>query len=499
MMDWFTTLCIATLLALVFLKSFRKSKNAPPGPMPLPFIGNLVYIARQDPVNYKAMQKISKKYGEVVSLKIGSMKNVLVSTCEAARDLYSRPDCLNRPINGAFWERMLCQNIGMAFSYDEAWSSIRKFTSKSLRDYGFGNRNSMQKLIKQELLELVKYVETKVDSSPGGVLYFDRFFQASFLNLMSSMITGERQPYEDKELQKLLKASQKWFDAPPLGSLTVMAFPWTRFVCPKFLGYEQQIQALREMENYTRGMLEKRRKQNTFLEKPTCFADSFLKMAHDTAEDPASIFTDDQFAVLCTDLIQGGSDTTSNLMSFAILLLMVHQEVQEKVVNEIEEVIGFERLPESSDRDSMIYTQAVILELQRHARLTVVMPPRQATEDFYYKDNLIKKGTTILVNLHSCFMDPDVWNDPERFNPERFLDDERQLINSEKISIAFGAGRRICFGEPMAKESSFLYLVTLLQKFLFRIPPNHPSPDLEPAVALILAPKPFYAEVVRRK
>ncbi|ODN02915.1 Methyl farnesoate epoxidase [Orchesella cincta] len=495
-MDWLTTLFVASLIVFVFLKIFRKSKPIPPGPMPLPFIGNLIYIARQDPVNFKAMHKISKKYGEVVTLKLGGMDNV--STCEAARDLYSRSDCLNRPINGALWERILHQNIGMAFSNDEGWSNIRKFTSKSLRDYGFGNRNSMQKLINQELLHLVEFIEAKVDSCSDGVLFFDRFFQASFLNLMSSMITGERHSYEDEELQKLIKASHDWFDAPILGVLTVMAFPWTRFVCPKLLGYEQQITAVKEMGNYSRRILEKRRQTKTFLEKPTCFADSFLKMAHESANDAASIFTDDQFAVLCTDLIQGGSDTTSNWMSFAILLLMVHQDVQEKVVKEIEQVIGFERTPESSDRDSMMYTQAVILEMYRYARLTVMMPPRKTTEEFYYKDHLIQKGTTILVNLHSCFMDPDVWGDPETFRPERFLNDDGQLVNAEKMAINFGAGRRICFGEPMAKESSFLYLATLLQKFSFHVPPNHPNPEMEPVVSIILAPKPYYVKIVKR-
>ncbi len=140
----------------------------------------------------------------------------------------------------------------MAFSNGKGWNNIRKYTSRSLREYGFGNRSEMEKLIKNELVHLVNFIQEKLSQNQDGVVYFNKFFQFSFLNLMSTMISGERHTYDDKEFKDLLRASNEWFETPVLKILTVMAFPWTRFVCPGILEYTKQLNALKDMNTYAR-------------------------------------------------------------------------------------------------------------------------------------------------------------------------------------------------------------------------------------------------------
>lgn len=178
-------------------------------------------------------------------------KLVLVSSIKVAKELLSKTECLNRPTNGVLQDRMLHQNIGMVFSNNRGWTEIRNFTKKSLRQFGFGNKTAMGKLIKEELKHLVNKLQDEAKNS-DGVIFFDKYFQPSFLNLISSMITGKRADYNDEELLKLLNASNLWFDTPMLGVLTVMAFPFTRFICPGLLGYTQQINALKMMHSYAK-------------------------------------------------------------------------------------------------------------------------------------------------------------------------------------------------------------------------------------------------------
>lgn len=136
----------------------------------------------------------------------------------------------------------------MAFSNGDGWNDIRKFASRTLREYGFGNKNVMERIIRDELCQLTNHIDNELARTTDQVLYFNKFFQPSLLNLITSMITGKRYQYDNVELKALNQASQEWFDAPILGILTVMAFPWTRFVFPKILGYTQIINALKVMQ-----------------------------------------------------------------------------------------------------------------------------------------------------------------------------------------------------------------------------------------------------------
>ncbi|XP_005262777.1 cytochrome P450 2U1 isoform X2 [Homo sapiens] len=178
-------------------------------------------------------------------------------------------------------------------------------------------------------------------------------------------------------------------------------------------------------------------------------------------------------------------------------LISIVTKEKEKVHEEIERVIGANRAPSLTDKAQMPYTEATIMEVQR---LTVVVPlaiPHMTSENTVLQGYTIPKGTLILPNLWSVHRDPAIWEKPEDFYPNRFLDDQGQLIKKETF-IPFGIGKRVCMGEQLAKMELFLMFVSLMQSFAFALPEDSKKPLLTGRFGLTLAPHPFNITISRR-
>nr|XP_045736574.1 cytochrome P450 2U1 isoform X2 [Mirounga angustirostris] len=168
-----------------------------------------------------------------------------------------------------------------------------------------------------------------------------------------------------------------------------------------------------------------------------------------------------------------------------------------KVQEEIERVIGADRVPSLTDKAQMPYTEATIMEVQR---LTAVVPlaiPHMTSEKTVLQGYSIPKGTVIVPNLWSVHRDPATWEKPDDFYPNRFLDDQGQLIKKETF-IPFGIGKRVCMGEQLAKMELFLMFVSLMQSFTFALPKNSKKPILTGRYGLTLAPHPFNIIISKR-
>ena len=139
------------------------------------------------------------------------------------------------------------------------------------------------------------------------------------------------------------------------------------------------------------------------------------------------------------DFFLAGTETTSTTLRWALLYMMKYADVQERVQEEIDAVVGRDRLPQISDKPKLPYTEAVIHEIQRHGSIVFVSGIRYTRVDAEFRGYVIPKGTIILTNLRTATRDPTVWDDPEVFNPERFLDDEGR-VKKMKEGMVFGSG-----------------------------------------------------------
>ncbi|KAI0340920.1 cytochrome P450 [Trametopsis cervina] len=162
----------------------------------------------------------------------------------------------------------------------------------------------------------------------------------------------------------------------------------------------------------------------------------------------------------------GGSDTTFSLLETFFCVMAMFPDIQSKVQRELDEVIGHERLPSYEDRDSLPYVQATVLECVRWLPVLPLGVAHRLTEDDFYGGYFLPAGTVTMPNTWAMLHNPKDYPNPEKFYPDRFIQDGR--INKavrNPTNMAFGFGRRICPGRHLALDTAFLMIASVLHTF----------------------------------
>lgn len=154
-----------------------------------------------------------------------------------------------------------------------------------------------------------------------------------------------------------------------------------------------------------------------------------------------------------------------DVVEWILVYLVAHKDVQDLVHKEIDLVIGQDRQPSYSDRTSMVYTQAVILEAMRLSSTLPLNLPHMASQKVRVGDFTIPKGYHLLVNFYAIHHDEKYWPQPEKFQPARFLSADGSKIEKSELILPFSYGKRSCPGEGIAKIEVFLYVTFILQRF----------------------------------
>ena len=170
-----------------------------------------------------------------------------------------------------------------------------------------------------------------------------------------------------------------------------------------------------------------------------------------------NFIADDHVRVSVRELFVAGTDTTATTLRWALLYFTFYPEVQDRLSREIDDVIGTSRLPTMEDKQNMPYCEAVITETLRLGNTVPLSLPHATSCDLSIRGFEIPKGTMLLPATASYTTDPDVFPEPERFNPGRFLDENGKLTGHEKV-LAFSLGML------HIKCLYSLYLIDVIQK-----------------------------------
>ncbi|XP_046550285.1 cytochrome P450 2C31-like [Haliotis rubra] len=198
------------------------------------------------------------------------------------------------------------------------------------------------------------------------------------------------------------------------------------------------------------------------------------------------------------DALVGGIFTTKPTMYNALAAMVNFPEVQKKIQEEIQRVVGKGRLPGLEDRNKMPYTRAVELESHRYYTPVSLPGPRNTTQDCTYNGYRIPKGTMVIYNVWRVHHDESFWDNPLTFDPTRFLDEHGELLPPEdekrKRLLTFGIGKRSCIGEKLSRVRIFLGLTSILQNFDLTPDPSEPFPSSDPRTyesKFLLQPPPY--------
>jgi cytochrome P450 len=195
-------------------------------------------------------------------------------------------------------------------------------------------------------------------------------------------------------------------------------------------------------------------------------------------------------------LIQGGLETTSTVLEFFTVASVLHPESVEKAQEELDTVVGKDRLPSFDDTPNLPYVNAFIKEVFRWRPVLPMGIPHSPIEDDEYLGYHIPKGATVVENQWGINLNDESFQDSHKFIPERWLQDPDQPL------CAFGFGRRTCPGKHMAQNSMFIAIAQVLWAYnishCYTNGKKVPIDSLDTTQILVAGPSPFKASFTIR-
>ncbi|XP_033621697.1 cytochrome P450 2B4 isoform X3 [Fukomys damarensis] len=472
-MELSVLLLLAVLLGLLVLL-FRGHPKAhgrlPPGPRPLPFLGNLLQMDRKGLL--KSILQIREKYGDIFTVYLGQRPVVMLCGTETIREaLVNHAEAFSGRGTIAVTEDFI-QGYGLIMANGERWKALRKFSLATMRDFGMGKR-SVEERIQDEAQCLVE----ELRKSQGGLVDTLFLFQSVTANIICSIVFGKRFDYKDRKFLRLLDLIYRTFSL--LSSFSTQVFELYSSILKHFPGTHREIcKNLQEINTFLGHSVEEHR-ETLDPSAPRDFIDSYLLRMEKDKSDPHTEFHHKNLIMTLLTLFFAGTETTSTTLRYGFLFLLKYPHVAERVHKEIEQVIGSHRQPALDDRTKMPYTEAVICEIQRFADLIPIGVPHKVTKDTHFRGFIIPKNTEIYTVLTTALHDPCCFEKPDTFNPDHFLDAKGALKKSEAF-MPFSMGKRNCLGESIARAELFLFLTTILQNFSISSPKAPEDIDLTP-------------------
>ncbi|XP_052603440.1 cytochrome P450 2D3-like isoform X2 [Peromyscus californicus insignis] len=435
----FTVLFI--LLVDLMHRRHRWTSRYPPGPVPLPVLGNLLQVDFNH-MPY-SLYKLRQRYGDIFSLQMAWKPMVVINGLKAVREvLVNRgEDTADRPPMPIF------QHMG----------------------YG--------------------------PKATGKPLNPSKLLNKAVCNVITSLIYAQRFEYGDPQFTKLLKILEE-----NMGENTGL-FPEVLNTFPILLRipglFDKVFPGQKIFMAMVDNLVNEHRRTRDPAQPPRDLTDAFLAEVEKAKGNPESSFNDANLRLVVSDLFGAGMVTSSITLAWALLLMILHPDVQRRVHQEMDEVIGQGRSPEMADQARMPYTNAVIHEVQRFADIVPMNLPHMTSRDIEVQGFLIPKGTTLIPNLSSVLKDETVWEKPLQFYPEHFLDAQGRFVKHEAF-MPFSAGRRACLGEPLARMELFLFFTCLMQRFSFSVPDGQPRPTDHGVFMFLVSPSPYELCAVSR-
>ncbi|XP_008148480.2 cytochrome P450 2U1 [Eptesicus fuscus] len=485
----------------------------PPGPTPWPVVGNFGFvlvppflrgktwlnlgmnIPNMDPympASQVLLTNLARVYGNIYSFFVGPFLVVVLNDFHSVREaLVQQAEAFSdRPRMPLVSQ--VTKEKGVVFArYGPVWRQQRKFSHSTLRHFGLGKLSLEPKIIKE-----FKYVKEEMQKHGGDPFNPFPIVHNAVSNIICLMCFGRRFDYTNSEFMKMLTFMSRGLEICLNGQLQLVNICSWLYYLP-FGPFKEFRQIENDILGFLRRMIKEHR-ESLDAENPRDFIDMYLLHVDEEKKNNSnSSFNEDYLLYIISDLFIAGTDTTTNSLLWCLLYMSLNPDIQGKVHEEIDRVIGADRVPSFTDKAQMPYTEATIMEVQR---LTMVVPlsiPHMTSAKTVLQGYTIPKGTVILPNLWAVHRDPAIWEKPDDFNPNRFLDDQGQLIKRETF-IPFGIGKRVCMGEQLAKMELFLTFVSLMQSFTFALPKDSQKPMLTGKYGLTLAPHPFNITISKR-
>ncbi|XP_026196734.1 cytochrome P450 2K4-like [Anabas testudineus] len=475
---------VLLLICLITSSSFssQEDKREPPGPKPLPLLGNLLQMDLKG--FYYTLVKLSKKYGSVFTVYFGPKKVVVLTGYKTVKEALVN----NAEVFGDRDKIKIMHEFnkghGVVWSNGDSWKELRRFALTNLKDFGMG-----RKVCEDKIIEECHYLMEVLKEFKGRAFDTTQILNYAVSNIICSMVYGSRFEYDDPQFTSLVDRTARNLELFGSSYLQVYnLFPWIGKWFPATKECHKLFAANRKHN------LELFSHLKETLNPQMCrgLVDAFLvqKQNHEESGITNSYYHDENLLMTVIQLFAAGTGTTSTTLRWGLLFMAKYPKIQVQVQEELSRVVG-SRQVQVEDRKNLPFTDAVIHETQRLASIAPIALPHRTSQDVTFQGYFIKKGTTVYPHLMSVLYDETEWEKPHSFYPAHFLDKDGKFVKRDAF-MPFSAGRRICLGESLARMELFIFLTTLLQRFRFTPPPgvSEDELDLTPVAGVDLSPSP---------
>ncbi|TFK91176.1 cytochrome P450 [Polyporus arcularius HHB13444] len=450
-MSLHTIIAVSVILISLLAWWFKRPSGLPPGP-PRTLLGdNRADVSAKRP--WKTFTEWNKTYGPVCSLYLGRTPVIVLGSAQAAWDLLDKRSDIysGRPRSIMAGEILSWGVRAITMPYGARYKRWRALMQASLNSTAVAQYRPLQSL--ESKLFLRKLLDVKDSMEYRGHL---SVFQMS---VIFRLAYGRRvRTLQDDIVIANMKAGANFGSLQVPGKYLVESWPILLWLPHRLQWFRHDVEKARQknLELYM-GLLNRVRKQ----------------MADGTAQPSMATFglskqqefglTDLEMAYTLAGPWDAGVGTTVISIEVFLLAMLHYPDVMRKAQAEIDKVVGFSRIPEYDDMESLPYVNALMKEVARWRPVARTGFPHQLTKDDTYNGYFLPKGATVYANINAIMQDPELFADPEVFRPERFLETTHPKL--QNFTIHFGFGRRICPGMHIANQSVFIIFARLLWAF----------------------------------
>ncbi|GBE84279.1 Multifunctional cytochrome P450 monooxygenase af510 [Sparassis crispa] len=451
---------LAVVVFIWIQLSKPKNSSLPPGPNPLPVVGNVANLTAHQ-LWLRATQW-AKEYGNVVYLHVFGQGLVFLNSYEAAVDLLEKQGSVysDKPGLVMCGELCGCENMVAFTRYGDKSRRQRRLMQQAL---GVSAVRTYQPLLEIETAALLKRLLADPQDYVGNVRRY-----AGGLTLL--VMYGYRANSKDDQFLMLADTCVDLLSnhiASGGGIWLVDIFPFLKHLPLWFPGAGFKRKAIEwkakmeEFVNRPYELLKQRMREGTAV---PCFCSTLLEELQDRNDKAVDAQKDFDIRWTANSMYSASIDTTITMVMHFIRAMVLHPEVLVKVQQEMDTVVGQGRLPTFSDRVSLPYLECVMSECLRWGAPVPLGLPHRLTEDDVYQGMHIPKGSLVFANIWNMMRNEELYPDAQAFKPERFMEeaDEQTAKRRDPRNFVFGFGRRRCPGMHLMESSFWIVMASMI-------------------------------------